>query len=459
MAVNNVSILDDYKKNNQTSGTGSGAGAQQSTAPKTTAPASTAGVGIGYDKNTDYSLAIQDAANRGDYFTAAQLEQQRNAKIDGEGITAYQKTNQYSAYLPGGSAYAAGATGEKYTYENPYQEEIDRILGQLANREFTYDPNNDQAQALRQRYTEAGQQAMQDTLAQVSARTGGLASSYAGTAAQQQYNNYMLGLDDSLAALEQQAYQNWLTEQDALRSDLSLLASLGAQGENSYWNALNYDTALRQYQDDIAYRNWKQDLTERQQNLTEQQYQDSLTETDRQYAYDTVMGILQTGNMPSTELLTASGISSADAQLLANYYRQAMLGTVSSGGGGGRSSGGSSSGSSGSGSSEGSFDDMLNSLYSDAAKSANPKAYISQNYKKYGFNSSTGLSDGFDDWQENPATSMPVESIVSQLRNLIGRGRAEDAQTVVERYWPTLDEQGKERLRTVLGEYGYVYYE
>lgn len=442
MAANNVSILDDYKNNNQNTGTSG------STAPKSTAP-----VGIGYDKNTDYSLAIQDAVNRGDLYSAAQLEQQRNAKIDGEGITAYQKTNQYSAYLPGGSAYAAGATGEKYAYENPYQSEIDRLLGELNSAQFTYDPNNAQAQALTQRYTEAGQQAMENTLAQVSARTGGLASSYAGAAAQQQYNNYMQGLDDSLAALEQQAYQNWLTEQDALRSDLSLLASLGAQGENSYWNALNYDTALRQYQDDMAYRNWEQAMTEKQ-------YQDSLTATDKQYAYDTVMGILQTGNMPSSELLTASGISNADAQLLANYYKQQMMAATYSGGSSGRSSGGSSSGSSTAAS--GTFDERLNSLYSDAAKSSNPKAYISQNYKKYGFSSSSGLADGFEDWDEGtstPQNAMPVESIASQIRNLIGRGRADDAQKVVDTYWGALDEAGRQRLQDVLGEYGYTYYE
>lgn len=441
MATNNVSILDDYKKN-QNQGTASG----------TTAPKSTAPVGIGYDKNTDYSLAIQDAVNRGDLYSAAQLEQQRNAKIDGEGITAYQKTNQYSAYLPGGSAYAAGATGEKYAYENPYQSEIDRILGQLSNREFTYDPNNAQAQALKQSYTEAGQQAMQNTLAQVSARTGGLASSYAGAAAQQQYNNYMQGLDDSLAALEQQAYQNWLTEQDAKRANLQLMASLGAQGENSYWNAMNYDTALRQYQDDMAYRNWEQ-------AMTEQQYQDSLTAADRQYAYDTAMGILATGNMPSADLLTASGISSADAQLLANYYKQQMVAATYSGGGSG-------------GSSSQKDDDAYKAPWVEAYENGMRNEDDAMSYfvsKGYSIDEAALLASSFANALKNgefntvqsgsSASTMPVESIVSQLRNLIGRGREEDAQAVVEKYWGTLDEKGKARLQQALGEYGYTYYE
>lgn len=54
-------------------------------------------------------------------------------------------------------------------------------------------------------YVDAGQRAMQDTLAQVSARTGGIASSYAGGAAQGAYNEYMKQLDEA-------AYNRYLAE-------------------------------------------------------------------------------------------------------------------------------------------------------------------------------------------------------------------------------------------------------
>ena len=40
-----------------------------------------------YDKNTDYAALMEQAAQRGDHASAAIYEQQRNAKIRGEGMT------------------------------------------------------------------------------------------------------------------------------------------------------------------------------------------------------------------------------------------------------------------------------------------------------------------------------------------------------------------------------------
>ena len=60
-----------------------------------------------YDNNTDYSTLISKYANAGNYGQAAILEQQRNAKIDAEGLP-YEKTNTYAAWLPGGANYVPG---------------------------------------------------------------------------------------------------------------------------------------------------------------------------------------------------------------------------------------------------------------------------------------------------------------------------------------------------------------
>lgn len=335
---------------------------------------------IGYDSNTDYQALINQAVAKGDMQSAAVYEAYRNAKIANEGL-GYEQTNNYSQYLPmanigwndgtwgstgGGDG---GGTGNAYLdmlgqigWNNPYAEQIQQALAGL-NQQYAYDPNNAQAQAVRENYTQAGQQAMENTLAQVSARTGGLASSYAGTAAQQQYNNYMQGIDDALLAVEQQARENWLADQSLKQANLQLLMAVASQDETSYYNALNAQMAAQQYKDDLAYRQWQQNFTQNQylndlayqkwqQNLTEdqwafeqQQYQNSLASEDRQYAYETVMGILQTGQTPSAALLDAAGLSLGDAQLLSNYYKQQMMaaaysGGGSSGGGGSYSGGG-----------------------------------------------------------------------------------------------------------------------
>lgn len=58
----------------------------------------------GYASNVNYSEEIQKRKDTGDLFGAAQLEQQRNAKIVGEGLN-YAQTNDYVSYLtPQGNA-------------------------------------------------------------------------------------------------------------------------------------------------------------------------------------------------------------------------------------------------------------------------------------------------------------------------------------------------------------------
>lgn len=64
-----------------------------------------------YDKNTDYQALINSAVQSGNLGAAAQYEQQRNAKIAGEGIADYQATSNYASYLPSASG-GTGASGD-----------------------------------------------------------------------------------------------------------------------------------------------------------------------------------------------------------------------------------------------------------------------------------------------------------------------------------------------------------
>lgn len=70
---------------------------------------------MAYDKGTNYSLLMDEAAKKGDYAAAAQYEQMRNEKIDGTG-SSHAKTNLYSQYLQTDAAGTkpagnVGATG------------------------------------------------------------------------------------------------------------------------------------------------------------------------------------------------------------------------------------------------------------------------------------------------------------------------------------------------------------
>lgn len=53
-----------------------------------------------YDKDTDYAALMEQAARRGDNAAAAVYEQQRNAKIRGEGMAGQEQTSDYAQYLP-----------------------------------------------------------------------------------------------------------------------------------------------------------------------------------------------------------------------------------------------------------------------------------------------------------------------------------------------------------------------
>lgn len=134
-----------------------------------------------------------------------------------------------------------------------YGDTINQKLGELAN--WQYDPSKDASyQAMSQLYQQNGQKAMKDTLAQVSSRTGGLASSYAGNAAQQTYDGYMQQLASLLPQYEQNAYnrlgttlgayQNW---DDNLYNRLYGMANLYGDAQNQGLNYLN-DLMTKWYQ-------------------------------------------------------------------------------------------------------------------------------------------------------------------------------------------------------------------
>lgn len=113
------------------------------------------------------------------------------------------------------------------------------LYDRLNNYEpFSYDPNTDPLYLqYADSYTRGGQRAMTDVLGQLAARTGGLASSYAGSMAQQTYDNYMADLAGKIPELQQLAYSMYVDDYNR--------------------QAGNYDRAYQQYAD--AYNRYNQD--------------------------------------------------------------------------------------------------------------------------------------------------------------------------------------------------------
>lgn len=320
---------------------------------------------ISYNRDTDYQKKINQAAAIGDNTAAAVYEAQRNAKIQGEGLTGVSQTNRYTDYLPDTSVIRSITRQEQSpgiaetvqkttTYQNPYQKELDRMVNDYTKSSFSYNQDTDPAaQAYRENYIRNGQLAMQDTMAQAAARTGGLASSYATQTGQQAYNSYMSDLNAQLAGLRQQAYENYLSDQALQQNRINTVAGLGQQAENSYYNRINDAMnrwATLGYADDTvagilgvaagtpttdqSYRTW-------QQNFQQAQQDQAVADANRAYANDLAGQMLQLGLTPETATLQTAGISAADAAALSDFYKQqlALAQTGGSGGGGSYGSG------------------------------------------------------------------------------------------------------------------------
>lgn len=278
---------------------------------------------VSYNKNTDYKALMDAAIAAGDYKAAAGYEQQRNAKIAGEGITEYKQTydlgsvydaqhmtnselgrayNSRLAYQSGQTdmssshdyvenlrknyGYSGGSDGSQYipieqprqytrqeyeppqtftysysppVYTNRYQSLIDELSGRIMQQDpFSYDPESDPLyQQYRTGYTRGGQRAMQDAMGQMAARTGGMASSYAQSVAQQTYDGYMSALADKIPELQQLAYEMYQDEGDKQRLNLQMIAALEREDYGRYQDLLSqYNTdrsfSYNQYRDELS---------------------------------------------------------------------------------------------------------------------------------------------------------------------------------------------------------------
>ena len=207
--------------------------------------------GVNYiaDDDFDYTTAIGEAASHGDYDYAASLERSRNAKIDGEGLS-YAKTYKYQ-------------NGTSPVYESKYGGKIDKTLSQIMNRKpFEYDYTKDDSyKALQKVYIQNGKLAMQDTLGDAAALTGGRASSAAVSASQQAYNRYMAELSANIPALEQAAYGRYKDEEASLYNELGVLQGMENAEYGRWSDSWDRDHMLgreaiedARYNEDIKYR-------------------------------------------------------------------------------------------------------------------------------------------------------------------------------------------------------------
>ena len=140
--------------------------------------------------------------------------------------------------------YSGGADGSGYRalaktvpeYRSRYDAQKQQALQELNREPFSYDAERDPLYVqLRAQYAAAGKQAMDDTVAKVAARTGGLASSYAAKAGQDAYNAYAEKAQEKIPELEERAYRRYRQEGEDRKDAVALLRALDAE-EYTRWN-------------------------------------------------------------------------------------------------------------------------------------------------------------------------------------------------------------------------------
>lgn len=254
----------------------------------------------GYNKDTDYSKLMQEAAQKGDMARAAIYEAQRNEKIAGEGLNQYQATNQYASYLPG------SYTGS--SYKNPYLEELNAAIGRMQD-----------TGAYKKAYLQEADRTMQDVLGRYSTMTGGIPSTQAVAAASQQADYYKSQLGQQLADLDRQNASLLLSASQQTQSEYQMMISEALDR----WTRLGYaDDQVAQIlgvgigtpTSDQSYLNWQQGQQEKSD------------------AYTMAMTLLKAGQMPNADTLAAAGITAEDAKKLYAAYSTPVY-SYSGGGG------------------------------------------------------------------------------------------------------------------------------
>lgn len=134
-------------------------------------------------------------------------------------------------------------------YKSAYSTMINDLVNKAINREvFQYDPATDAAyQSYAKQYARLGDEAARDTLADVSANTGGLASSYAVTAAQQARNKYNEALTDKIPALMEAAYDKYRNEYNDTLAGIGTLQGLDDSAYNRFSTDRSFNENVRQY--------------------------------------------------------------------------------------------------------------------------------------------------------------------------------------------------------------------
>ena len=230
-------------------------------------------------------------------------------------------------------------------YQSQWQNSLQETVNKIMNREkFSYDLNGDALyKQYKDQYTTQGKMAMMDTMGQAAAMTGGYGNSYASTVGNQAYQGYLQQLNDRVPELYQLALDkynqegqdmlnqyallgeqenrdysryrdtvsDWNTERDYLtnRYDSERSYDYGkysdernfdygvyADDVSNQWKQKEFDEALRQYNEQMAYQ-------KERDAVSDSQWQKSYELSEKSGSGGSTAGLQHVATLSSKELV------------------------------------------------------------------------------------------------------------------------------------------------------------
>lgn len=263
--------------------------------------------------------------------TEAANQMRKNYGVYGVGDTPSDSTyaSSYVSTIDG----LMGQINDYGSFQYSGQDDYQKVLDSLVNQQpFSYDLQSDPSwSSYKKAYMREGDRASANALAQASAASGGRASSYAMTAAQQAGNYYAGQLTDMIPTLEQQAYSRYLGDINNRMNSLNALNNDRAFEQEQWlseYNMLQNSLGNYQGQDQTDYQRYLDAL-----NLQYQAEQDK--QAQEQQKFQNALALYQALGYATPDVAQTLGISGSGS----NGATAGSSGPGVNGGGSGGASG------------------------------------------------------------------------------------------------------------------------
>ena len=214
---------------------------------------------------------------------------------------------------------------EKPEYEATYDRQLEALYDEIVNRRpFSYNINEDALyQQYKDQYVAQGKLAMQDTMGQAAALTGGYGNSYGQNLGQQAYQGYLRQLNNIVPELYSLAQNRYDQEGQKLMNQYAMLGDMADTEYGRYQDRLNQyrqDLSYAQDQADTAYdrgyTNWYNAYQQQRDETADRQWQAEFDEDKRRYDQEWAYAMGKTGGSGGS-----GGKTGDDKASLANYVR------------------------------------------------------------------------------------------------------------------------------------------